>query len=254
LGALLQTADLGVRFGGVWALHDFTLDVTEGEVHGFIGPNGSGKSTLFNLITGRYRPTTGSVMLAGRDLKGLDPDARARLGVTMKFQITSVFSGLTVLENVLLGLIGPRAVMSGLRRGSREREDRDRAMQLLDAVGLSQKRDELAGVLAHGEKGWLEIGMALATEPQLLLLDEPTSGMGRDETKKTVELLNRISEGRTVLVIEHDMEFVRAVAERITVLFRGGLLTQGTYDEIKSDERVIDAYLGRGSAGGASER
>jgi len=250
---LLQTVDLGVRFGGVWALHDFTLDVNEGEVHGFIGPNGSGKSTLFNLITGRYRPTTGSVGLEGKNLKGLDPDARARLGVTMKFQITTVFAGLTVLDNVLLGLLGPRATMSGFRRGAQVRQDRDRARELLEAVGLSHRRDDVAGVLAHGEKGWLEIGMALATEPKLLLLDEPTSGMGADETKKTVALVSRISEGRTVLVIEHDMEFVRAVTERITVLFQGGLLTQGTYDEIKSDERVIDAYLGRGSAHGTSE-
>ncbi len=249
----LETVDLGVRFGGVWALHDLTLQIREGEVHGFIGPNGSGKSTLFNLITGRYRPTTGTVSFSGRDLRRLDPDQRARLGITVKFQITSVFAGLSVLENMRLGFIGPRPVLSGLRPGAREREDRERAEELLRTIGLWEKRDEPAGVLAHGEKGWLEIGMALATDPRLLLLDEPASGMGADETRKTIALIERIREGRTVLVIEHDMEFVRAVAQRITVLFRGGLLTQGTYDDIKCDERVIDAYLGRGRAHGVSQ-
>lgn len=253
LALLLETADLGVRFGGVWALHDFTLGVEEGEIHGFIGPNGSGKSTLFNLITGRYKPTTGSVTFAGRELKGMEPDKRARLGITVKFQITSVFAGLSVLENVRLGLLGPRPILTGLRAGARERDDRARAEEMLQTVGLWEKRNEPAGVLAHGEKGWLEIGMALATDPKLLLLDEPASGMGADETRKTVELIDRIREGRTLLVIEHDMEFVRAVAERITVLFRGGLLTQGSYDEVKSDERVIDAYLGRGRGHGVSQ-
>jgi ABC-type uncharacterized transport system ATPase subunit len=247
---LLETVDLGVRFGGIWALHDFTLAVEEGEVHGFIGPNGSGKSTLFNLITGRYRPTTGSVYFDGRDLKGMDPDERSRLGITVKFQITSVFAGLSVVENIRLGLLGPRRVLSGLRSGARERADQGRAEDLLQTIGLWERREALAGELAHGEKGWLEIGMALATEPRMLLLDEPASGMGTDETRKTIELVRRIREGRTVLVIEHDMEFVRAVAEKITVLFRGGLLTQGSYDVVKEDERVIDAYLGRGRGHG----
>jgi urea ABC transporter ATP-binding protein UrtD len=250
---LLETADLGVRFGGVWALHDFNLKIEEGEIHGFIGPNGSGKSTLFNLIDGRYKPTTGQVTYGGRSLKGLSPDDRARLGITVKFQITSVFAGLTVAENIRLGLLGPRRVLGTLRSGKRSREDEERAAELLSTIGLWDKRDEVAGTLAHGEKGWLEIGMALATEPQLLLLDEPASGMGREETAKTVDLIKRVRRGRTILVIEHDMEFVRAVAERITVLFRGGFLTEGSYDEVKADERVVDAYLGRGREHGLSD-
>lgn len=250
---LLETAELGVRFGGVWALRDFDLQVEEGEIHGFIGPNGSGKSTLFNLITGRYRPTSGDVRFKGRSLKGMSPDKRARLGITMKFQITSVFNGLSVAQNIGLGLLGPRPVIGGLRAGALSRQDKGRTEELLDLVGLTDKREQLAGTLAHGERGWLEIGMALATEPDLLLLDEPTSGMGRDETNRTAELIRRVRRGRTVLVIEHDMDFVRSVAERITVLFRGGLLTQGTYDEVKVDERVIDAYLGRGREHGLSQ-
>ena len=252
---LLETADLGIRFGGVWALHDFSLQIDEGEIHGFIGPNGSGKSTLFSLITGRYKPTTGDVRFEGRSLRRLAPDARARMGITVKFQITSTFGGLSVLENMRLGLLGPRRVLGELRAGgAREKDDLARSEELLTTIGLWEKRDQLAGTLAHGEKGWLEIGMALATEPKLLLLDEPASGMGSDETQKTVELIRRVRTGRTILVIEHDMEFVRAVAEQITVLFRGGLLTQGTYDEVKSDERVVDAYLGRGREHGVPQR
>jgi urea ABC transporter ATP-binding protein UrtD len=252
MALLLETSDLGIHFGGVWGLHDFNLTVEEGEVHGFIGPNGSGKSTLFGLINGRHRPSVGSVHFKGRDLKGLSIDERARLGITMKFQITNVFSGLSTMENMRLGLLGPRSIW-GSFRSSRARQDEERAEELLNTVGLWERRDMLAGELAHGEKGWLEIGMALATDPQLLMLDEPASGMGREETEKTAELIKRVRVGRTILVIEHDMEFVQEVADRITVLLRGGLLTQGSYDEVKSDERVIDAYLGRGREHGLSE-
>lgn len=245
--ALLKTNSLGVRFGGVWALRDFDLSIEEGEIHGFIGPNGSGKSTLFGLITGRHKPTTGEILFRGRSLKKLDPDQRARLGITIKFQVTSVFAGLTVFENMRLGLLGPRSVLRQLAGGGGlEQQELARAEELLETVGLSDKRDEIAGTLSHGQKGWLEIGMALATEPSLLLLDEPASGMGRDETQRTVELVQRVRKDRTVLVIEHDMEFVRSVADRITVLYRGTLLTQGSYDEVHKDERVVDAYLGRG--------
>jgi urea transport system ATP-binding protein len=251
---LLQTVDLGVRFGGVWALHDLNLQVEEGEIHGFIGPNGSGKSTLFNAITGRHRPTTGKVLFKGENLKRYDSGRRARLGITLKFQITSVFAGLTVEQNMLLGMLGRESVISAFRRPIGGGDNEARARELLEEVGLWGKRHEVAGALAHGEKGWLEIGMALATDPVLLLLDEPASGMGSDETAKTVELIKRIRQGRTILVIEHDMDFVRAVAENITVLYRGGLLTEGSYDEVKSDERVIDAYLGRGRAHAASHR
>jgi len=244
---LLEVRDLGVRWGGIWGLHDFDLEIESGEIHGFIGPNGSGKSTLFNLIIGRYKPTTGHVKFDGRDLAGLDPDQRARLGIAVKFQITNVFPGLTVLENLSLGVMGPRPVSRlVLKARDQAKTNVENAKQILELVGLQDKRHEIAGTLAHGEKGWLEIGMALAANPKLLLLDEPAAGMGKDETMRTVELVQRLAGKRTILVIEHDMEFVRAVAERITVLFKGGLLTEGSYDEIKADERVVEAYLGRG--------
>jgi urea transport system ATP-binding protein len=251
--SLLETVDLGVRFGGVVALHDFNVAVDEGEIHGFIGPNGSGKSTLFNLIIGRHKPRTGQVLFQGESLSHLSPDQRARRGISIKFQTTSVFPGLSVLENLMLGIVGAGAPLRDLRRKAWSSSDSAFAEEMLETVGLFEKSNHLAGALGHGEKGWLEIGVALATRPKLLLLDEPTSGMGPDETNRTIELIRRIRSGLTILVIEHDMEFVRAVAEKITVLFRGGLLTQGTYDDVKNDERVIDAYLGRGREGGLSE-
>lgn len=251
---LLEVVDLGVRFGGVWAVHDFNLQIEEGEIHGFIGPNGAGKSVLFSLINGRNKPTTGSVYFNGRNLKGLGPDERARLGITQKFQITNVFAGLSVVENLRLGIWGPRALRDSFRDGPRVSHDEARVEELLDVTGLRGRRDEVAGTLAHGEKGSLEIGMALATDPKLLMLDEPASGMGSDETAKTAELVTRAREGRTILVIEHDMEFVRSVAEEITVLVNGRLLTQGRYNEVKEDERVIAAYLGRGREDGPSLR
>ncbi|MFH1933932.1 MAG: ABC transporter ATP-binding protein [Pseudomonadota bacterium] len=241
---LLEVANLGKRFGGLWALKDFNLRVEHGELRGIIGPNGSGKSTLFNLIVGRYRPTTGNIMFQGENIDRMRPDQRARIGITMKFQITNVFNGLSVMTNMRLGVTGCKRPYGHTGGDSRINTD-DRAMELLGHIGLAEKRYELAGALSHGEKQWLEIGMVLATNPTLLLLDEPTSGMGTEETQKTTELIKQLKGDLTVLIIEHDMDFVRSVSERITVLDRGGFLTEGTYDEIKSDERVIEAYLGK---------
>ncbi|MBW2058422.1 MAG: ABC transporter ATP-binding protein [Deltaproteobacteria bacterium] len=243
---VLEISNLGKRYGGLWALQNLNLGIGRGELRGIIGPNGAGKSTLFNLIIGRERPTTGKIIYQGRNIAGLRPDQRARLGISIKFQITNVFNGLSVSDNIRLGI-------AGCRRGREEGSGRngsgsldDRVSEILERIGLSGKSGEPAGTLSHGEKQWLEIGMALATEPTLLLLDEPTSGMGREETEKTAELIRRLRGELTILVIEHDMDFVRSVSERITVLYRGGFLTEGTYDEIKADDRVIEAYLGRG--------
>ena len=183
------------------------------------------------------------MVFRGRNIAGLRPDQRARLGITIKFQVTNVFEGLSILDNIQIGL-------TGVFRRHRELPDRhkkyDRAMDILKQIGLADKIGSPAGSLSHGEKQWLEIGMVLATNPALLLLDEPTSGMGREETQKTAELINKLKGGLTILVIEHDMDFVRSVSERITVLYRGSVLTEGSYKEVKADERVIEAYLGRG--------
>jgi len=242
---LLEVEQVGKRFGGFWALQGLDLRIEPGEIRAIIGPNGAGKSTLFNLIIGRYPPTAGEIRYQGRSLDGLSPSERARLGIAIKFQITQVFEGLSALDNVRLSLIGPRASVGNLFRGNGLSAD-DEALRILEIVGLEDKKHERVGSLVHGQRQWLEIGMALATKPRLLLLDEPTSGMGPDETRKTAELIKSLGRDLTIVVIEHDMEFVRSVAKTITVLSNGKLLAQGTYDEIKSDRRVIDAYLGKG--------
>jgi len=242
MAPLLEINKVSKRFGGLPALDDVTITVEQGELRGIIGPNGSGKSTLFNLIVGRYRPTSGDILFKGRSVIGMRPDQRARLGITIKFQITNVFDGLKVLDNVLLGLISSgRWEEAGLKEGLE-----NQALSILDRIGLTEKAGEKAGTLSHGQKQWLEIGMALATRPSLLLLDEPTSGMGAEETRRTAEIIHQLKGDLTILIIEHDMDFVRTVSERITVLNRGVFLTEGTYDEVKTDERVIEAYLGRG--------
>ena len=242
MAPLLEINNVSKRFGGLPALSDVSITVEQGELRGIIGPNGSGKSTLFNLIVGRYRPTGGDILFKGRSVINMRPDQRARLGITIKFQITNVFDGLKVLDNVLLGLISSgRWDEAGMKEGPEAR-----AMTILERICLAEKAGEKAGTLSHGQKQWLEIGMALATRPSLLLLDEPTSGMGAEETRQTAEIINQLKGDLTILIIEHDMDFVRTVSERITVLNRGVFLTEGTYDEVKTDERVIEAYLGRG--------
>jgi urea transport system ATP-binding protein len=242
---MLKVRDLGIRFGGFWGVEKINLDVELGEIRGVIGPNGSGKSTLFNLIVGKYTPTVGEIHFQDKPLKKLSAEQRAREGITIKFQITSIFEGLTARQNLIMGLVGPRP-LNAARMGLSSDAFDEEVASLLELTGLSQKADMQASALSHGEKQWLEIGMAFATKPKLLLLDEPTSGMGREETAKTASLIKKMRGDRTILVIEHDMEFVKSVSQRITVLYRGSVLTEGTYDEIKSDERVVNAYLGKG--------
>lgn len=243
---LLKIENLSKRFGGLLALKDLCLEVAPGELRGIIGPNGSGKSTLFNLIAGRYRPSSGDILVDGRSIVKMRPDQRTRLGITIKFQVTNVFNGLSVMENILLGFSCSGRLKDQKRGRSVWGKSSERALELLEQIGLESRQYDLAGSLSHGEKQWLEIGMALATHPSILLLDEPTSGMGPEETKKTAEIVKQLKGNLTILIIEHDMDFVRSVSERITVLDRGLFLTEGTYAEIKTDDRVIKAYLGKG--------
>ena len=242
----LKIERLTKRFGGLLALNDFSLEVAPGELRGIIGPNGSGKSTLFNLIVGRHRPSSGDIRVDGKSIVKMRPDLRTRLGITIKFQITNVFNGLSVLDNILLGFFCSSRMKDQGRGRTVWKESSERAREILQQIGLETRQSDLAGSLSHGEKQWLEIGMALATQPSILLLDEPTSGMGQEETRKTAEIVNRLKGKLTILIIEHDMDFVRSVSERITVLDCGVFLTEGTYDEIKVDDRVIKAYLGKG--------
>ncbi len=240
---LLRTERLTVRFGGLTALRDVSLAVPAGEVRAIIGPNGAGKSTFFNCLTGVLRPTGGRIWLDGADITGLPPDRISRRGIARSYQITNLLPGATVFENVRIAAQSRRSGFRLLRHHAALREVSARAAAVLEAVGLAGKAGELAANLSHGEQRNLEIGIALATEPKLLCLDEPTAGMSVTETRATVELIRRIAADLTVLIVEHDMEVVMGLARTITVLHYGEVLAEGTPADIQADRRVQDVYL-----------
>lgn len=241
----LETSGLTKEFRGFTAVHDVDLHVTQGSVHALVGPNGAGKTTLFNLLTGFIAATAGRIIVAGQDVTGRSPDAIARLGVARSFQITSLFEQLTLREHVELALQGRAG--GGFRFWVSDRRlDRLRepALDLLDQVGLGALAEEPAGLLAYGQKRALELAVALALDPHLLLLDEPTAGMGMEDIDRTVDLIRRVREGRTVVLVEHNMSVVGTLADRVTVLQHGAVLVEGPYDEVRRDPQVITAYLG----------
>jgi branched-chain amino acid transport system ATP-binding protein len=224
------------RFGGLTAVADVDLSVNVGEVHCLIGPNGAGKSTLFKLIVGLFPPTKGSIVFDTVDITRERPFARVQRGMSIKMQAPSVFKELPVRQNIEIALQGR---LAGAERDAEE----DRLLALLN---LSSDRQKLAGALSHGQQQWLEIGMALSLQPQLLLLDEPTAGMSPEETHQTGELIKSFNaQGMTVLVVEHDMAFVRQIAQRVTVLHLGKIFARGALDEIIQDEKVAEIYLGK---------
>jgi urea ABC transporter ATP-binding protein UrtD len=229
---LLHAEGLGKRFGGVVALQSVDLALERGDLRCIIGPNGAGKSTLFNLIAGSLRPSAGRIRFAGRNVVGLPIHVFARLGIARKFQVPSLFESMSVIENLELAVRG---------RGSRV----ERARAMLAMLDLHDRGEARAGTLAHGQKQWLEIGMALMAEPQLLLLDEPTAGMTIEETERTAALLRDMRGRLTILVIEHDMRFVRALACRTTVMHQGQILADGPFEDIERNDTVRDVYLGR---------
>ncbi len=232
----LEVRDLGINFGGVQALAGVTLKFLSG-VYCLIGPNGAGKSTLFNLITGRFRPTTGAVLCNNESVNRLKTHQRARWGIGLKMQIPCIYAGLSVKENVWLG------AYSHLRD---ESQATARSYEILHQVGLPQTRfDELAGHLSHGEQQLLEIAIVLAANPKLMLLDEPSAGMTRAEALHLVELVTGLARSATVIVVEHDMEFVRKLQTPVVVLHQGKVFAQGSLDQLRQDQRVIDIYLGR---------
>jgi branched-chain amino acid transport system ATP-binding protein len=250
-GPVLRAQGLVKEFRGFRAVDGVDLDVAEGSVHALVGPNGAGKTTLFNLLTGFLTPTAGSILLGHRDLAGRRPEQVARLGVARSFQITSLFAQLTPREHVEL------ALQSGTSLGWRFwRSDKaldrfsGRAMELLDQVGLADHAEIPAGTLAYGRKRALELALALALDPKVLLLDEPTAGMGVEDIERTVELVGRVRQGRTVVMVEHNMSVVSTLADRVTVLQNGRVLVEGPYAEIRHDPRVISAYLGDAHAHG----
>jgi branched-chain amino acid transport system ATP-binding protein len=240
---LLRTEDLTVRFGGLTALNRVNFAVRRGEIRAIIGPNGAGKSTFFNCLTGVQRPSSGHIFCNGEDITGLTPDRISRKGIARSYQITNILPNATARENVRIAVQSRRHSWSLLSHYRSYRDIIEKAEQVLEAIGLGAKRDELAANLSHGEQRNLEIGIALATEPQLLCLDEPTAGMSAAETHGTMELVRRIGENLTILIVEHDMQVVMELARRITVLHYGAVLAEGTPQEIQQNPRVLEVYL-----------
>ncbi len=240
---MLRTEGLAIRFGGLTALNGVDFEVQRGEIRAIIGPNGAGKSTFFNCLTGVLRPSSGRILFNGEDITGLPPNRISQKGIARSYQITNILPNATTLENVRIAAQSRRHGWSMLKHYSAYVDIIDKAEAALEAVGLRAKAEELAANLSHGEQRNLEIGIALATEPQLLCLDEPTAGMSAAETHDTMALVRRIAEDLTILIVEHDMQVVMELAQRITVLHYGEVLAEGTPAEIQRNPRVLEVYL-----------
>jgi branched-chain amino acid transport system ATP-binding protein len=240
---ILRTEDLTVRFGGLTALNRVNFAVRRGEIRAIIGPNGAGKSTFFNCLTGVQRPSSGHIFCNGEDITGLTSDRISRKGIARSYQITNILPNATALENVRIAAQSRRHSWSLFTHYRSYRDIIEKAERVLEAIGLGAKRDELAANLSHGEQRNLEIGVALATEPQLMCLDEPTAGMSAAETGSTMELVRRIGEDLTILIVEHDMQVIMELATRITVLHYGEILAEGTPQDIQQNPRVLEVYL-----------
>lgn len=242
---VLELANVGKTFGSLNVMEGVNLTITTGERHALIGPNGAGKSTLFNVISGMFPPTAGEIRLRGQRISGLAPHAINRLGLSRSFQITNIFHRLSVFENLRIGVMARHGLRYGLFRPiGRQKAINAEADAILDRVRLTRRRDHSAGDLTYSEQRALEIGMTLATGADVILLDEPTAGMSREETDRAVELIREVTEGKTLLVVEHDMSVVFSLCDRVSVLVYGRILATGTPDEIRSNREVQEAYLG----------
>jgi branched-chain amino acid transport system ATP-binding protein len=240
---IIRTDALTVRFGGLTALNAVTFQVQPGEIRAIIGPNGAGKSTFFNCLTGVLRPTSGRIVFDGQDIAGLPPNRISQKGIARSYQITNILPNATTLENVRIAVQSRRHGWNMLKHHCDFHDIIDKTEAVLSSVGLTAKADELAANLSHGEQRNLEIGIALATEPQLLCLDEPTAGMSAAETHGTMELVRRIGKNLTILIVEHDMQVVMQLAQKITVLHYGAVLAEGTPQEIQRNPKVLEVYL-----------
>jgi len=244
-GTMLYLNGVSVSFDGFKALNSLSIIVHPNEMLAIIGPNGAGKTTMMDIITGKTRPDDGEVLFDGRtDLTKLDEASIANLGIGRKFQKPTVFESNTVWDNLELALKKPRSVFAALRYVAAN-DDIERIEQILDTIRLTGRKGELAAGLSHGQKQWLEIGMLLAQDPKLLLVDEPVAGMTDSETEETAKLLKEIAKTRSVVVVEHDMSFVRELGTRVTCLAEGSVLAEGSLDQVSANPVVIERYLGR---------
>jgi branched-chain amino acid transport system ATP-binding protein len=249
---ILETKHLTKEFKGFIAVNDVNLQIERGHIHALIGPNGAGKTTCFNLLTKFLVPTSGKIFFNGRDITSAQPAQIARQGIIRSFQISAVFPHLSVLENVRIGLQRPLGNSFYFWQSEKTLSSlNDRAMALLAQVGLADFADTITVDLPYGRKRALEIATTLAMEPELMLLDEPTAGMGHEDVNRVTELIKKVSAGRTVLMVEHNMNVVAGICDRISVLQRGAVLAEGTYEEVSKNPQVMEAYMG--TATGALE-
>ena len=243
---ILETQGITKRFGGLMAVNQVDLKLEDGELRCVIGPNGCGKTTLFNLITGYYRPSSGKVLFANQDITAKPVHVISKMGIGRKFQVPGIFDQLTVYENIRVPFFSNQR-QSMFVSSRLDAKSHEKIMEQLENIKLEDKANDLAKNLAHGERQWLEIGMVLASRPKLMLLDEPTAGMTVKETHRTAVLIKEISRltGISIIVIEHDISFVKEIASRITVMYKGSIFREGDYEEIQADEAVREIYLGR---------
>jgi urea transport system ATP-binding protein len=256
---ILRVEDVTVSFGGFKALDGLNFSMNRGELRVVIGPNGAGKTTLLDVITGKVRPRAGNVFFQpndrpARDITRLREQEIARLGVGRKFQTPNVFKSLTVLENLSLSARANRGVLATLAAQFSRNGHHRRVNEILETIGLTAKAHRPAALLAHGEKQWLEVGMLMAQDPELLLVDEPVAGMTPKESERTGDLLLAMARKHTLLVIDHDMTFVRQIASKVTVLHEGQILCQGTIQEVQRNPKVIEVYLGQDREADAEDR
>ena len=244
MSALLETVSLTKSFGGLVAVDEVNFSLQKGDLQSIIGPNGAGKSTFFRLISGEHTPTAGQITFDGKDITALSQTAISHLGIAVAYQITNIFPMLSVFENVRVAAQSRQTAFNFWSLALSMRDVVDQTSKILEDIGLAESKDEIAGNLSHGDQKRLEIGIALATQPKLLLLDEPTAGLAPTETRETINLIKKIAENLTIILVEHKMKVIMEVSDKITVLHYGQLLAQGSPDEIRANEDVRKVYLG----------
>ena len=242
---ILEVKSLTTKVSGYTILNNLDFSIQENELRVVLGPNGAGKTTLIDMITGRYKPKSGKIIFNGEDITGMAPDKIFVRGVSRKFQVPNLYETLSVYDNIMVSLKGRRKVMKSLL-GKVTKQDNNRIWEILDFIMLAEKAEDSVDTLGHGQRQWLELGMLAASEPKLLLLDEPTTGMTKDGKEKTAELIEKIALDHTVMLVEHDMDVVRQIAKNVTVLAQGQTLAEGPLSEVVENQEVKAVYLGKG--------